>query len=176
MMKSKKTEDSRAHPLLTIEHPETADGPELWKLVAETEVLDRNSLYAYLLLGSHFSRTCIAAKSEGRLVGAVTGYLPPERADTLFVWQVAVHADQRGKGLASRMLDRLLERLARRGVRYLETTVSPSNTASVGMFRKLAARWQAPLEVGPGFPGSLFRYQTHEAEPLYRIGPLGKFP
>jgi len=154
--------------------PTREDGPALWRLVADTGVLDKNSLYAYLLLCEHFSQSCILTEYEGQIIGAVTGYILPDRPDTLFVWQVAVDANHRGKRLASQMLDRLLERNLENSVRFIETTVAPSNIPSDRMFRKMAKRWNAELINRDGFPQSLFPFDAHEAEPLYRIGPINK--
>ena len=175
MHHSEKTEndqDDTAESQLIFRAPVKEDGPAIWRLVVDSGVLDKNSLYTYLLLCEHFSQTCVLTECDGEIVGFVTGYILPDRDDTVFVWQIAVDANHRGKRLASRLLDKLLERTINQKVRYLETTVSPSNLPSDRLFRKLAQRWNAELILRGGFPESLFPYDAHEAEPLYRIGPI----
>lgn len=98
-----------------------------------------NSVYGYLLLCLHHAPTCVVAEQDGAVVGFVLAYRPPMQPKVVFVWQVAVLWEARGLGLAKRMLKTLLERDACRQARFLETTVTPSNTASQALFRSLAA-------------------------------------
>lgn len=162
-----------AETLESIEfrNPKVADGAELWAMVAQDPVLDTNSCYAYLLLCRHFSRTCLAAFQGGSLAGFVTGYIPPDEPDVIFVWQIAVSPKMRKQGLARRMLRRLLALPACAKVRYLEATVSPSNEASQRLFRSLAEELKVPFQAGQGFHREHFRELEHEDEPLIRIGP-----
>ncbi|MBC7172413.1 MAG: MarR family transcriptional regulator, partial [Polyangiaceae bacterium] len=67
----------------TLREPESTDGPALHALVRICPPLDQNSLYCNLLQCTHFSATSIVAMQGGRLVGSVTGYVPPTAPDTL---------------------------------------------------------------------------------------------
>lgn len=153
--------------------PRVSDGAGIHRLVAACPPLDVNSTYAYLLLCRHFSGTCVRAARAGSTVGFVSAYRPPQRDDTIFVWQVAVDASCRGQGLALRMLRELLERPALRGCRYLETTVSPSNGASMTVFYRLARDLGAPVAQEEMFEEADFGDEPHESEKLIRIGPIG---
>jgi L-2,4-diaminobutyric acid acetyltransferase len=155
-----------------ITQPEVSHGVQIHQLVAACEPLDLNSRYAYLLLCEHFADTCALARMGDQVVGFVSAYRPPERADTIFVWQVAVDAGIRGKGLAASMLHEILRRPQVRGCRYLETTVSPSNTPSRRLFHGLAQRLNAALTESPLFAEDAFGEQDHECEMLIRIGPF----
>ena len=86
------------------------------------------------------------------------------------VWQVAVDEQHRGQGLARRMLDALVDRLGD-GVDHLETTIAADNTASIALFSSFAESRQARLERTPLFESAMFP-DGHEAEQLFRIGPL----
>jgi L-2,4-diaminobutyric acid acetyltransferase len=153
-------------------HPRVADGLALWRLVDEAGTLDLNSTYAYLMVCRDFPDTCIVAEQAERIAGFVMGYRPPQKPDTVFVWQIGVALDARGHGLASRVLDRLMQSEACATVRFLETNVTPSNRASRALFESLARRLRAPLEELEGFEGSLFPDPSHEPERLLRIGPF----
>ncbi len=148
------------------------DGAALWRLARDTEVLDVNSPYSYLLVCRHFGDTSVVAESEGEPVGFITGFRPPRRPEVIFVWQVAVDRSMRGQGLASRMLAGLVELDACHGVSHLETTITPSNEPSQALFRSFARRVGAELAVEPGFERELFPGDGHEEEELYRIGPF----
>jgi len=92
-------------PTVVLRRPTDGDGYNLHQLVARCQPLDTNSVYCNLLQCSDFADTAIAAENaQGELVGFISGYRPPARPDTLFVWQVAVDSSMRGQGLALRML------------------------------------------------------------------------
>ncbi|WP_353173580.1 diaminobutyrate acetyltransferase [Paracandidimonas soli] len=166
--------DTVRDEVLILRRPCANDGAQIHALIAACPPLDTNTVYAYLLLAQYFQDTCIVAcrQEEDDLAGFISGFIVPQRADTLFIWQVAVHPSQRGRGLAATMLDRLLQEQISRGVRFIETTVSPDNQGSRALFNALARRRGAVLSETPMFDRSLFGGQSHEDEPLLRLGPF----
>ncbi|HEV7370915.1 MAG TPA: diaminobutyrate acetyltransferase [Arenibaculum sp.] len=156
---------------LSLRNATFGDGADIWRLVGETGVLDLNSPYAYLMMGNWFADTSVVAAADGRLAGFVMGFSPPRQADTVFVWQVGVAAAMRGRGLGRRMLDALVRR-SPGAIRYLEATVTPSNEASEALFRGFARSRAARCAVSDLFPSHAFPTGGHEAERLFRIGPL----
>jgi L-2,4-diaminobutyric acid acetyltransferase len=156
----------------TARTPDPRDAAAVWRLVRGTRSLDLNSPYAYLLLCSDFAATSLVAEAEGELLGFVAAYRPPPRPWCVFVWQIVTAAEARGAGLAGRLLDALFARPACRGARFLEATVTPSNTASRALFRALARRRGAPFTEEPAFGSELFPNPDHEEEVRVRIGPL----
>lgn len=148
------------------------DAAEMWRLVRRSEALDLNSPYAYLLLCRHHGRTCLVVEDEGRLVGFVTAYVPPAAPDVVFVWQIAVAASHRRRGLARQLIRQLLQRCP--DARFVECTVTPSNHASLRLFRDLAAERGAEFCRIPGFAVGDFPAEApaHEPEDVVRIGPF----
>src|SRR5690625_154738 len=112
---------------VVLRPPRSTDGAALHRLIADCPPLDPNSMYCNLLQCADFADAAVAAVRDGQLVGFVSGYVPPRRPHTLFVWQVAVHETARGLGLGKRMLQHLIDRLAPRGVRYMDTTITLDN-------------------------------------------------
>ncbi|MEU9337555.1 diaminobutyrate acetyltransferase [Streptomyces sp. NPDC048290] len=163
---------------LQIDRPSVADGAALWRLAKESGNLDLNSSYAYLLWCRDFAATTAVARTgDGTPVGFVTGYLRPDRPGTLLVWQVAVDAAYRGRGLAARLLDALTARIAAgHPLTHVETTVTPGNTASERLFASYADRHGAPVEREVLFDTGLFPDGPHAPEVLHRIGPLTTRP
>lgn len=156
-----------------LRRPTDGDGYALHQLVARCQPLDTNSVYCNLLQCADFADTAIAAENaSGALVGFISGYRPPSRPDTLFVWQVAVDASMRGQGLGLRMLLALVERVAADGVRYLETTISPSNGASQALFAKAFRQLGIEAQTRVLFDRATHFAGQHEDEVLYRAGPL----
>ncbi|MEZ5211886.1 diaminobutyrate acetyltransferase [Gordonia sp. (in: high G+C Gram-positive bacteria)] len=123
---------------MTYRPPTVADGIRLHAIARDSAVLDVNSGYAYVLWCHDFSGTSIVAEYQGRAVGFVTGYRKPSRPDVLMIWQVAVDADQRGRGIAARMLTDLFERCRADGVTSMQTTISPDNLGSQRLFAAVA--------------------------------------
>ena len=161
-------------PTVVLRRPTDGDGYNLHQLVARCQPLDTNSVYCNLLQCSDFADTAIAAENaQGELVGFISGYRPPSRPDTLFVWQVAVDSSMRGQGLALRMLLALTERVAREhGVRYMETTISPDNAASQALFKRAFDKLGADCTTRTLFSRAEHFAGQHEDEVLYRAGPF----
>ncbi|MEQ8762346.1 MAG: diaminobutyrate acetyltransferase [Planctomycetota bacterium] len=158
----------------SLRGPTSADAAGVHALVEASGVLDVNSVYAYLLVCTDFARTSVVADRDGEVVGFVAGYCPPGRDDVVFVWQVGVAASARRQGLGQKLLDALLEQPGCESVRWLETTITPSNLASQKLFASFARRQEAGLEKGPGFSAAELGSAGHEEEERYRIGPLEK--
>lgn len=157
---------------LRLRAPRTADGPEIHRLIADSPPLDVNSTYCYLLLATHFAKTCAVAEDDRGLVGFCSGYIKPGAPDTYFLWQIGVSERARGQRLAPRLIDEILARPECADVRYLETTVSPSNEPSRALFRSVAQSRGADIEERTLFPPELFPGSQHEEECLLRIGPF----
>jgi L-2,4-diaminobutyric acid acetyltransferase len=154
-----------------VRAPTSEDGADVWRL-ARSCGLDLNSPYLYLLWCHDFADTSVVARADGATVGFVTGYHRPAEPATLFVWQVAVGKAWRRQGLAIAMLDHLRDRLAPR-LRFVEASVTPSNEASAGLFRSLAASSGVELASREVFSGSVFPAECpHEPELLMRVGPF----
>jgi L-2,4-diaminobutyric acid acetyltransferase len=163
------------HEGILYRTPTIEDGASIWQLARDLGTLDLNSTYCYLLLGKHFSETCAVAVKNGEIIGFVTGYLVPHRADTLFVWQIGITDTMRGQGLAIRLLQELLQRDVCRSVRFLEATIGSTNQASRALFTALAQRLNTDFSERPCFDAPLFPEGNHEAENLFRIGPFSVF-
>lgn len=160
---------------VTIAEPDSTDGPQLWRLARDSGVLDMNSSYAYLLWCRDFAGTSAVARSNGAVVGFITGFLRPEAPDTVMIWQVAVDSGQRGRNVGGRMLNAIVDRLSPQGVRWMHTTISPANEASIRLFTALARDRGTEIERRELFAPEDFPAEEpgdHEAEDLYVIGPF----
>ncbi len=140
----------------------------MWTVARDGGELDLNSSYAYLMMARDFADTCRVAVCDNEIVGYVLGYTPPERPSNLFVWQVAVRDDQRGRGVAALMLDHLV---TTGELDALEATVEETNAASRALFASIARKHQAELTWSEGIPEAHFP-DGHAGEPQLRIEPL----
>lgn len=157
--------------------PDKKDGGKVWELIRSAGTLDLNSAYCYIMLCDYFRDTCLVAEQDGKLAGFVSAFRPPGREDTLFVWQIAVASEYRGRGIGKALLDELLAQCGDRPVHYVEATISPSNQASRQLFGSFARRHASACIVEAGYPAEFFPGGgSHEEESLYRIGPLQNKP
>ncbi len=157
---------------LDFRKPTAEVGYLLNRLVEASPPLDPNSIYCNLLQSSHFADTAVAVFDGEELVGFVSGYVEPNKPDTLFVWQVVIAEAARGKGLAKRMLKNLLSREACAEVRYIETTITPDNEASWALFRSLARDLETELNSEVFFERDTHFGGQHDDEHLLVLGPF----
>lgn len=157
---------------LSIRAPRPEDGPQVSRLIAETEKLDTNSLYANLLQCSHFAATCALAEQNGSIVGWMSGYVPPAQPDTLFVWQICVSEAARGQGLARRLILDALARPESRHLSHVECTITAANSASWALFGKVAQTLDADLRSRPHFLRETHLDGEHDSEFRVTIGPF----
>ncbi len=153
---------------ITIRKPDKKDAKQIYQLVKDTNVLDVNSEYLYLLQTTHFREYCSVAQSDSKIVGFASGYIVPNKPDTLFIWQVAVDSSTRGQGVAQKLILEILQRDSLKEVCTIHTTISPSNTASQRLFEKLCDHYGASFTKEVMFEVSDFN-DAHEDEVLYTI-------
>lgn len=154
---------------ITLRMPRAEDGPSVTRLIAESPPLDVNSAYCNLVQCTDFHETCVLAERGGEVLGWIAGHRPPAAPDELFVWQVAVHSNARGEGLALRMLDALAERPAAAGAKVLTTTITEDNAASWKLFRSFARRRGVTLTSSPRFEREAHFAGAHDTEFEARI-------
>ena len=157
---------------ILIRPPKLDDATAVNQLIKDCPPLDPNSHYCNLLQCSHFAKTSAIAELGNSIVGFISGYMIPQRPDTLFVWQVAVSEQARGSGLAAQMLADILSRSERETIQYLETTITPSNQSSWRFFRKVAEERATELHESDWLDEDQHFKGQHESELLVRIGPL----
>ena len=57
---------------MTLEELKTSDIKELSNLIKSVGNLDLNSSYLYLLLAHYFSKDCLVAKADNKIIGFTT--------------------------------------------------------------------------------------------------------
>lgn len=154
--------------------PNIGDGDQVHKLIASCPPLDVNSSYCNFLQSTHFKQTCIMAVCNDEIAGFISSYLKPDNNSELFIWQVAVAPQHRGKGLAFHMLKELLMRDNLEHVKAVETTITKDNQGSWNLFKKLDKANDNQGSVTTFLDEHKHFKGKHDTEYLYHI-PLVKF-
>ncbi len=165
-------EQDSSRETIELRRPVPEDGASVFDLVERCPPLDPNSRYCNLLQCTHFAGTSVTAVQQDDIVGFISAYLVPDRADTLFIWQVAVSELVRGQGLATRMVNDILARPECSQVSYIETTITESNQASWALFQGLVNKLSTELHASVIFDKEQHFVNAHETEMLVRIGPI----
>lgn len=152
--------------------PVGTDAARVSALIAATPALDDNSLYANLLQCSDFSSTCSLAERDGGVLGWMSGYVPPDHPDTLFVWQICVSHAARGQGIARRLIADVLARPANAHIRQLACTITEDNAASWALFSAVARALDAPMQRAGRFEADAHFAGQHASELGVTIGPF----
>lgn len=154
----------------TIRNVTIGDIKEVYKLlITNRPYVGLNSRYTYFLLARDFYETCLVAKHGDEIVAFSSGFIPPNRQDTFFSWEVVVREDFRGNGLQKMLL---ISQIKKSGVKYVEGTVNPSNEVSKRNFHELSISLQTFCKEYPLFSEEDFEMDGHEAEVLLRVGPI----
>lgn len=155
-----------------LRKPDKNDSKEIFQLIKSVGTLDLNSQYLYLLQTTHFQNTCSVAIYNKKIVGFVSGYIIPDDKETLFIWQVAISNEVRGQNLAMKIiLDIFNKNNTSNNIKYILSTVSPSNKASQRVFEKIANKLNTKIENKTLFSIDDF-FDAHEEEIQYLIGPI----
>lgn len=157
---------------VTYRSPSVEDGSDIWRMVDESGTLDRDSGYAYVMVARNFGATSVVAEIDGETVGMLTAYPLPQDPRRLFVWQVNVREPYKRQGIASGMLDDLLNREEVAGVRFVEATIVPGNSAAEALFKSLASRLDCPIRETEAYADELFADAEHKIERLFVVGPI----
>ena len=159
-------------PAATIRTPRSTDGAKVWSLIGATDALDDNSLYCNLLQTTHFASTCAIAEQDGKIVGWLSGYIPPDQPETYFVWQVCVSDAARGQGLGRKLIGDVLARPACRSVTTLQCTITHDNEPSWGLFTGIARKLDAQMHQVEMFDRHAHFEDRHDSEYAVSIGPF----
>ncbi|MBK5133779.1 diaminobutyrate acetyltransferase [Candidatus Bathyarchaeota archaeon] len=138
-------------------------------LVANRPYVGLNSRYTYFLLAKDFSDSCVVVEHDREIIAFSSGYIPPSRTSTFFSWESVVHKEFRGYNLQKIMF---LYQIKITKTMFFEGTVNPSNKFSEHTFCNLAELLNTKCVKKALFSEADFENDGHEAEILFRIGPI----
>ena len=155
---------------IKITFPTKKNGSAVEKLIKRCPPLDLNSTYHYLIQSYYFNRTCSVAFDGEKIVAFVSGFIKPTNKNCLFIWQVAIDEDYRGKGLGIELIEFLLNQ--NKEVNTIETTITKNNIASRRMFQKIVEKYETRMSEETLFDKEKDFSNEHDSEMLITISPI----
>lgn len=118
--------------------------------------------YIYWMLGRNFPSTCLVAEKNGRILGYIGALLSAEK-QTVFVWQIAVKSDERGRQIGRRLLENVVIAAKNMGITQLEIGINDENIICRCMVEKLVQDLESTITEKEKYKGEGF------CERVYRI-------
>lgn len=125
---------------MRIDNLSMNDVQEVIELVARCKpyVVPYNQ-YAYWILQNYFGSTCRIVKVENKIIGYISA-MPSIDKNTVFIWQLCIDDEFRGKGLGTLLLSSVSDEAIRLGYGNLQLSISDTNTASQSLFKRFAQK------------------------------------
>jgi L-2,4-diaminobutyric acid acetyltransferase len=116
------------------------------KFVDSCNPLTLHTAVTYALMFDLSPDLCFVAESNGEIVGFASSIIGTKDRDALYCWQVGVHPDHRGSGLAERLIDSRIEAGRSAGCTKVQVGIEPSNKVSLGLWQKVAKKLGKELQ------------------------------
>lgn len=142
----------------------------------EMEAFNEHNPYVYMNFYELNPEGFFVAEESGVIYGFVMGYRCGELEGRIF--SLAVHRDQRGKGIGSRLLRRILQHFRSLNLQFAKLEVRESNTKAIELYKKMGFLecWYEPGYYSDGEDAAVMKKRllpTHLQKPHARI--IGDF-
>lgn len=113
-----------------LRHVEEKDAPSLRFLAMHCAPLDVHTPYTYWVVANHYGDGSFILEDNGKPIGFI---MTVETASFLFVWQIGVLHEYRGKGLSQILIEAVFGYAAQKQ-KNMEVTIAEDNIASYSAF------------------------------------------
>ena len=101
--------------------------------------------YVYWIMEEYFPSSNYVLSIENKIIGFICA-LPSIDKQCYFIWQLVVDVDYKGKGVATLLVNRIIEEAKLRAMNKLEFSISSSNNASYKLFERIANEHHSHLK------------------------------
>ena len=113
-----------------LRHVEEKDAPSLRFLAMHCAPLDVHTPYTYWVVANHYGDGSFILEDNGKPIGFI---MTVETASSLFVWQIGILLEYRGKGLSKKLIEAVFDYATQRQ-KNMEVTIAEDNIASYSAF------------------------------------------
>lgn len=130
---------------LEFREPSIVECSGITKLAKQTDRLDSNSNYLYVLCCLHFAQTCAVAKRGKDTVAFLIGYRVPDDPSIFFVWQTATKPRHGIPNLGLKLMLHSARKAFAAGATEIQATVDWNNKPIVMLFKAVARELSADI-------------------------------
>lgn len=146
---------------LEFRSPSVAECDDMIELVKQTDKLDANSNYLYVLCCLHFAQTCAIAKQGKDTVAFLIGYRLPDDPSIFFVWQTAAKPRHGIPQLGLKLMLHSAREAIAAGATEIQATVDQNNKPIVMLFKTVARKLSADITFSHFCDGDLLGIGDH---------------
>lgn len=130
----------------TLRSCSVADVEGIVQFVESCPPLDLHTPFTYWVTLRYWGRHCFVATMADRIVGYASAIGSGGGDDVLYLWQIGVASELRGRGLAQRLIESVADVGRESGFQVLQVSIAPDNEASLRAFRRFAASRERSLD------------------------------
>ncbi|KYC53386.1 MAG: Acetyltransferase (GNAT) family protein [Candidatus Methanofastidiosum methylothiophilum] len=104
--------------------------------VNECKPLELHTPFTYWTLFNYFSNLCFLILDEEKVIGFISGIRSSVDKDTVYLWQIGVSKEYRGKKYASLLIDHFIKAVSDLDCNKIQVSISPENESSYNAFAK----------------------------------------
>ncbi len=104
--------------------------------VNECKPLELHTPFTYWILFNYFSSLCFLMIEEGNIIGFISGIKSSKDINLVYLWQIGVSKDHRGKNYASVLIDHFVNSAKSLECNRIQVSISPLNEVSYNAFLK----------------------------------------
>lgn len=106
------------------------------RFVDKCKPLELHTPFTYWTLFNYFSNLCFLMEEEERILGFISGVRSSLDKDIVYLWQVGVSKEYRGKNYASLLIDHFVKAVIDIDCNKIQVSISPENESSYNAFAK----------------------------------------
>ncbi|MEN6379478.1 MAG: GNAT family N-acetyltransferase [Methanofastidiosum sp.] len=110
------------------------------KFVNACKPLELHTPFTYWTLFNYFSNLCFLMIEGEELIGFISGIRSSLDKDVVYLWQIGISKEQRGKNYALLLIDHFIKAVIDMDCNKIQVSISPENQASYNTFVKYAKK------------------------------------
>ncbi|WP_349646354.1 GNAT family N-acetyltransferase [Candidatus Parabeggiatoa sp. HSG14] len=103
-------------------------------LINECSYVEKHSPFVYWVLSNYFGNVTLVGHDSNRIMGFVSSIIGSEPRKSAYIWQIAVDAKWRRKGIARTLIRHLFKEYEKQEIEAVEFSIAPNNNASLALF------------------------------------------
>ncbi|MFQ5443154.1 MAG: GNAT family N-acetyltransferase [Nitrospinales bacterium] len=117
---------------------EPKDVGNVQAFVKSCEPLGIHTAFTYWVLAKYFNNTCFILEKNSQIIGWIAGVTSSSHESTLYIWQIGVAPEHRGKKYSENLIDAIVFVARNNGCKSIHFSISPQNIPCLKAFERYA--------------------------------------